>query len=73
MVIDTLKAAGFKFDKKKWPTVTPAQLQTLGVTRADFAQETHPATIHETLGPLWKHGVILEIGKDNRRPYAFNK
>lgn len=68
-----LKKAGHKFAKKNWPTISRNQIKDLGIADEEIWQNTHPATLSETMGPNWKFGFMFETCKNFTRPLSFNE
>lgn len=67
-----LKRAGHKFAKKNWPTLSSKEFERLGIPREEIWQNTHSATLSETMGPNWKFGFMLKVGR-SARPVSFNE
>jgi len=66
-----IKKAGYRLTKRQWPTITVKELADLGITREMFGANTAQATIHMTMGPLWRYGIKLLIGRENTRVVYF--
>jgi len=61
--IDILKKAGFKFNRKDWPTVSVQQIKALGITPAMLWAEFGKASLHQTsIGSRPRIGFMMNTG-----------
>ena len=69
--LTALRKAGYQFSKKNWPTIPVSALIELDISRSDFNADTAQATIHMTMGPMWRLGMFLQTGPSSSRPLYF--
>jgi hypothetical protein len=68
--LETLKKAGYKFNKKDWPLVPVQKLRELGITPEQLGKDFRQATLYQIGGPNYCLGFKLEITPGQWRPKA---